>query len=65
VRDSTDCCHWRKSTKSLSSDCVEVALGCSEVRVRDSKDRDGPTLAFAARSWEAFISDIKDGRMRR
>jgi hypothetical protein len=63
VQDHADR-RWRKSTKCPSSDCLEVALGRPEVWVRDSKDRDGPTLSFAAPSWEAFISDVKDGRIR-
>jgi hypothetical protein len=39
-------------------------LGQPEVWIRDSKDREGPTLAFAVPSWEAFIRDVKDGRIR-
>lgn len=29
--------------------------------VRDSKDPDGPTLAFTAAEWAAFIAGVKDG----
>jgi hypothetical protein len=53
--------HWRKSTKSLTDDCIEVALGLPDVWVRDSKDPSGPVLTFVAPSWTAFISDIREG----
>jgi hypothetical protein len=29
--------------------------------MRDSKDPNGPTLAFTAAEWEAFIAGVKDG----
>jgi hypothetical protein len=38
---------WRKSSFSgTTGDCVEVALLAGGVAVRDSKNADGPTLAF-------------------
>ena len=30
------------------------------VAVRDSKDPDGPALAFAPSDWEAFTATLKD-----
>jgi hypothetical protein len=52
---------WRKSSYSGSSggDCVEVADATTIVLVRDTKDRDGGTLAFAADAWEAFTVTLK------
>ncbi|MDG4827696.1 DUF397 domain-containing protein [Solwaraspora sp. WMMD1047] len=51
--------HWRKSSRSGNNggDCVEVAdnLG-GVVLVRDTKDRDGGTLAFAPSAWRAFVT---------
>jgi hypothetical protein len=49
---------WRKSSYSGggNNDCVEVAFGAEAVGVRDSKNTDGPRLAFAATAWEAFVS---------
>jgi hypothetical protein len=32
-----------------------------QVQVRDSKDPDGPVLAFTRREWEAFLAGCKDG----
>jgi hypothetical protein len=51
--------NWRKSTHSggsTSSSCVEVAFVAREVGVRDSKNIDGPTLAFPATAWRAFVT---------
>ncbi|MEV7332128.1 DUF397 domain-containing protein [Micromonospora sp. NPDC093244] len=50
---------WRKSTKSGSNggDCVEVADNLpGVVLVRDTKNRDGGTLAFAPAAWRAFVT---------
>lgn len=55
---------WRKSTYSgaNSSDCVEVAVLPNGGRaVRDSKDPNGPRLAFTASEWRAFTAGVKDG----
>jgi hypothetical protein len=48
---------WRKSTHSGNEggNCVEVALTTRTVHVRDSKDPDGPTLAFTPDAWAAFV----------
>ncbi|MER5704619.1 DUF397 domain-containing protein [Micromonospora sp. NPDC002296] len=49
---------WRKSTKSGNNggDCVEVADNLpGVVLVRDTKDRDGGTLAFAPVAWAGFV----------
>ncbi|WP_326555111.1 DUF397 domain-containing protein [Micromonospora sp. NBC_01813] len=51
---------WRKSTKSDSGNCVEVADNLpGRVYVRDTKDRDGTTLAFAPSSWSTFVELAK------
>ncbi len=50
---------WFKSSYSDSSssnnDCVEVAVEPRTVHVRDSKNRQGPALAFSAEAWSAFV----------
>lgn len=55
---------WRTSSRSQTSNCVEVAsLGRgAQVAVRDSKDRGGPVLVFDRRQWSTFIAGAKDGR---
>jgi hypothetical protein len=48
---------WRKSSYSNggTGDCVEIAVGPEVVGVRDSKNADGPRLAFTAASWRRFL----------
>jgi Domain of unknown function (DUF397) len=51
---------WRKSSYSGNGgNCVEVADAASVVMVRDTKDRDGGTLAFPAGAWEAFTASLR------
>jgi hypothetical protein len=52
---------WRKSTRSGTNGCVEVAFVDGRVAVRDSKDRGGPVLLFTAHEWEAFVGGARDG----
>lgn len=49
---------WRKSSHSGSEggDCVEVAACPHTVHVRDSKDPEGPALAFPADAWASFVT---------
>ena len=52
---------WRKSRRSGSNGCVEVALVESQVTVRNSKDRGGPVLWFTTQEWEIFLGGVRDG----
>jgi Domain of unknown function (DUF397) len=55
---------WRKSRKSASGNCVEVAFVGEVVMVRDSKDPSGDVLEFGAREWTDFVDAIRGrGRM--
>ena len=51
---------WRKSSHSGggNNDCVEVALGVEVVGVRDSKNTEGPRLAFGAANWRNFLGRL-------
>ncbi|MET8043512.1 DUF397 domain-containing protein [Micromonospora sp. NPDC005215] len=56
---------WRTSTRSQTSNCVEVAplgTGPSAVALRDSKDRGGPVLLFNRAGWLGFIAGAKGGQ---
>jgi len=53
---------WYKSSYSTDSgNCVEVALTAEGTRVRDSKDPDGPQLAYAAGAWRGFLEAVRAG----
>ena len=65
---------WQKASQSADgSNCVEVTVtydtsaaghkaGSEKLYLmRDSKNPDGPVLAFTPAEWEAFILGVKDG----
>jgi hypothetical protein len=60
---------WFKSSYSVAnSSCVEVAVGeypGRQVFMRDSKNSSGEVLAFSEAAWNAFIEDVKSGRLCR
>lgn len=48
--------NWRTSSYTGTENCVEVADNDpAKVMVRDTKDRDGGTLAFPPLSWMPFV----------
>ncbi|MDT0545850.1 MULTISPECIES: DUF397 domain-containing protein [Streptomyces] len=55
---------WFKSTYSgpEGNECVEVADLRAHVGVRDSKNTDGPVLAFSADAFASFLAEVKAGR---
>jgi hypothetical protein len=52
---------WTKSSYSQGNGaCVEVKSPVpAALAVRDSKVTDGPTLAFPADAWQAFVTSVK------
>lgn len=52
---------WRKSSASVSADCVEVAFLGHSILVRHSADQSGPVLAFSDREWAAFLTGVRNG----
>lgn len=48
---------WHKSSHSSGQgdNCVEVASCPETVHVRDSKDKEGPQLAFTPTEWAHFL----------
>lgn len=53
---------WHKSSHSNSNaNCVEVRGRDKTIQVRDSKNPDGPVLAFGPGDWAAFLSDVERG----
>lgn len=58
---------WKKSSRSGTNggQCVEVRRYDGVTQVRDSKDPDGPVLAFTAAEWRAFVGGAKVGEFDR
>jgi Domain of unknown function (DUF397) len=52
---------WRKATYSTGNggNCVEVGTAPRAVAVRDSKDPEGPRLAFAPGRWQDFTRRVR------
>ncbi|MEV2243249.1 DUF397 domain-containing protein [Streptomyces sp. NPDC049970] len=48
---------WRKSTYSVAEggECVEFSASATRVRVRDSKQGNGPVLALGPGAWARFV----------
>ncbi|MFF2145654.1 DUF397 domain-containing protein [Kitasatospora sp. NPDC058190] len=53
---------WRKSSYSGGNNgtCVEVD-DADPGRVRDSKDPEGPALAFTPAAWQSFVTAVRAG----
>jgi hypothetical protein len=53
---------WFKSSHSNpdGAACVEVASAPGTIRVRDSKQAQGPQLAFGPEQWATFVSYAAD-----
>jgi uncharacterized protein DUF397 len=59
---------WHVSTRSGngSGNCVEagpVRDGSGRFAVRDSKDRSGPVLVYAAADWGTFLTGLRTDRL--
>ncbi|MFI8087300.1 DUF397 domain-containing protein [Streptomyces sp. NPDC086080] len=55
---------WFKSSYSSGAEtdsCVEIATAPATVHVRDSKNLDGPRLAFAPAAWAGFLPYAVEG----
>ncbi|MFD9410827.1 DUF397 domain-containing protein [Streptomyces sp. NPDC059989] len=51
--------HWFKSSYSSGSEgdsCVEVANTPTTIHIRDSKNLQGPRLAFTPHAWAGFVA---------
>jgi hypothetical protein len=57
--------NWRKSSYSGANggNCTEVGAAPGAVLVRDSKNPDGPRLAFRPEAWKAFAVKVKTGTL--
>jgi hypothetical protein len=56
--------NWRTSSYTGTENCIEVADSDPRaVMVRDTKDRDGGTLAFPLSSWMPFVEFAAEVRL--
>ncbi|MFI5675103.1 DUF397 domain-containing protein [Streptomyces cellulosae] len=63
AKDGSDLA-WFKSSYSSGTDgnsCVELATTTGTIHVRDSKNADGPRLAFSPVTWSAFVPYAAEG----
>ena len=52
---------WRKSSVSTGqNDCVEVASTSTMILIRDSKNPADGHLTVTTRTWESFITSIRN-----
>ncbi|MFJ4407016.1 DUF397 domain-containing protein [Streptomyces sp. NPDC088910] len=52
----------KSSYSTANGECVEVAINVpGTIRVRDSKDPDGPALAFTPSEWTHFQQALTTG----
>lgn len=52
---------FRASSACTNGSCVEVAVEERRVRMRDSKETNGPELNFTRSEWLAFLDGAKAG----
>jgi hypothetical protein len=59
--------NWTKSSHSWgNSNCVEVSgVPRDLIKVRDSKNPEGPVLGFTPTGWNAFVGSVRNGRFDR
>lgn len=51
---------WQRSSYSTgNAACVEVAQLAERTAVRDSKDPEGPALAFGRRAFALFVEGLR------
>lgn len=50
---------WRKSSKSINGECVEIAQNGDAVAIRDSKNRRGAVLEVSRDAWRMFLASLK------
>jgi hypothetical protein len=57
---------WKKARRSgsASDNCVEIAhIDDGLIAIRDSKDRNGPSLRFSSTAWREFLDDLREAEL--
>ena len=50
---------WRKSSHSVTEECVEIAASPVRVAVRDSKNPGGPVLLLSRAAFRRFTDSLR------
>ncbi len=54
---------WRKARRSTNNGaCVEVAAANGRVIIRDTMDRNGPSMKYSGGAWRNFVANARVGR---
>jgi hypothetical protein len=61
--DNEQTLDWRKSTRSDTHGCMEIALDGGMVLVRDSKRPYGPILSISPRAWAALLAQVRSSSL--
>ena len=56
---------WRRASRCVGGDCVEVRETNGRVQVRDSKNPTGAVLTFAPDVWMDFLAELRQGGYHR
>jgi hypothetical protein len=56
---------WRRSSRCIGGDCLEVLIVADGVRIRDSKDPGTGTLRLAPSVWVDLLQRVREGGLDR
>ncbi len=52
---------WRVARRCNGGACVRVASNGDLIVIGDSKNPDGPVLAYSGSEWRAFVEGVRQG----
>lgn len=52
--------HWKKTSFSGQTECVELAWPADGIAVRDSKNATGPTLRLDHARFAGFLAHVRE-----
>jgi predicted secreted Zn-dependent protease len=52
---------WHVARRCNGGECVRIAASGDMVLIGDSKDPDGPVLAYSRAEWQTFVEGIRQG----
>lgn len=61
LNENRDALRWRKSGRSTTGNCVEVAAFSEGVALRNSRDPQGAVLVCTTAEFDTLLDEIKAG----